>query len=279
MPNRRQFLRGAAAVAAGAMATGLYTWRVEPVWVEFVHRPLPIANLPAALVGKTLAQVSDLHIGPLVDDDYLIASLRRLALLQPDIVALTGDLITYRSPAVFGQVRRVLAALPRGRLGSVAILGNHDYGPGWADADIANQVRDELAAVDVRVLRNQLTTIGGLDLIGIDDVWAGRVDLSLLTRRSPSEPGLVLAHNPDCVDRPDWHGYRGWILAGHTHGGQCKAPFLPPPFLPVANRRYAAGAFPIEGGRTLYVNRGLGHHLRVRFNCRPEITLFTLEAS
>ena len=68
----------------------------------------------------------------------------------------------------------------------------------------------------------------------------------------------------------------GWVLAGHTHGGQCKPPFLRPPALPVRNKRYSAGAIDAGNGRTLYINRGLGHLIRVRFNVRPEITLFTL---
>ncbi|MEO1082736.1 MAG: hypothetical protein AAFY88_00695, partial [Acidobacteriota bacterium] len=75
-----------------------------------------------------------------------------------------------------------------------------------------------------------------------------------------------------------WHDFSGWILSGHTHGGQCKPPFLPPPILPVENRRYTAGAFELEGGRRLYINRGLGYLKRVRFNVRPELTLFTLRA-
>ncbi|MCX6880478.1 MAG: hypothetical protein NTW21_42740 [Verrucomicrobia bacterium] len=71
-------------------------------------------------------------------------------------------------------------------------------------------------------------------------------------------------------------GYMGWILAGHTHGGQCKPPFLPPPLLPVRNRRYVAGEYPLAGSRSLYVSRGVGHLIQVRFNVRPEITLFQM---
>ena len=80
--------------------------------------------------------------------------------------------------------------------------------------------------------------------------------------------GLVY---PKAVDRPDWSGYRGWVLSVHTHGGQCK-----PPLLPVANRRYTSGEFDLWDGRRLYINRGLRHLLRVRFNAPPEITVFEL---
>ena len=92
----------------------------------------------------------------------------------------------------------------------------------------------------------------------------------------PGEPTLVLCHNPDACDLNVWAGYQGWILAGHTHGGQCKPPFLPAPLLPVRNRRYTAGAFELTGNRQLYISRGIGHLQRVRFNVRPEVTVFTL---
>ena len=73
-----------------------------------------------------------------------------------------------------------------------------------------------------------------------------------------------------------WENYHGWILSGHTHGGQCKPPFLPPPLLPVRNVRYTAGEFALDGNRRLYINRGVGHLLRVRFNMRPEVTVHEL---
>ena len=92
-----------------------------------------------------------------------------------------------------------------------------------------------------------------------------------------SRGAIALSHNPDTVDLPVWGNYEGWILAGHTHGGQCKPPFLPPPVLPVKNRRYTAGEFELAGNRRLYISRGVGHAgLAVRFNVRPEVTLFEL---
>jgi predicted MPP superfamily phosphohydrolase len=86
----------------------------------------------------------------------------------------------------------------------------------------------------------------------------------------------VLCHTPDALDALSWGDFQGWVLAGHTHGGQCKPPFLAPPLVPVRNPRYAAGEVALPDGRRLYINRGLGHLLQVRFNARPEITTFTL---
>jgi predicted MPP superfamily phosphohydrolase len=111
-------------------------------------------------------------------------------------------------------------------------------------------------------------------------LWAHRFNpLPPLRLLDPRRAALVLSHNPDTVDLPVWAGYEGWILAGHTHGGQCKPPFLPPPLLPVRNRRYIAGEFSLAGNRRLYISRGVGHLTRVRFNVRPEVTAFELRGA
>jgi predicted MPP superfamily phosphohydrolase len=179
------------------------------------------------------------------------------------------------------QVDRALEAieaLPAAPLGRFAVLGNHDYGDYWRQYGAADQLVDGLGKLDVRVLRNESADVAGLQLAGVDDLWSrdfrpGQAVAGL----DASRPAIALCHNPDGVDRPGWGDFRGWILAGHTHGGQCKPPFLPPPLLPVSNRRYVAGEYSLSDGRRLYINRGLGHLARVRFNCRPEVTVFTLE--
>jgi hypothetical protein len=273
MPTRRQFL--GAAITAPVVA-GLYTWRVEPVWLEIVRRELPICRLPDRLAGAQLVQLSDLHVGAAVDDDYLIEVFRRVGALGADIVVLTGDYLTYRGTTGLEQLEAVLRSLPRGRLATVAVLGNHDYGRRWAQREVAEGVTAVLTAAGATVLRNRAISVEGLTIIGLDDLWARRLELGAMAAVGPEQPAVVLVHNPDAVDLPGWNGYRGWILAGHTHGGQCKPPFLAPPLLPVRNRRYAAGAIELSNGRRLYVNRGVGHILRVRFNCRPEVTAFRL---
>lgn len=272
--TRRHFLTG---IIAAPVLTVLYTWRVEPTWVEFVHRDLPIAHLPPTLAGKTLVQLSDTHIGPRVDDDYVTDVFKRVTALAPDFVVHTGDVITYAGPKTLHQARAVLATYPHGRLGTFACLGNHDYGKNWSEPAVAKQVADLLTEAGCTVLRNQAVTIAGLKFVGLDDLWSRRFQPErILPLLRADEPALVLSHNPDACDLPRWSGYRGWILAGHTHGGQCKPPFLPQPLLPVRNRRYTAGEFALGDGRKLYINRGVGHLLRVRFNVRPEVTVFTL---
>ena len=76
---------------------------------------------------------------------------------------------------------------------------------------------------------------------------------------------------------PVWNFYKCWILSGHSHGGQVKPPFLPPTTIPVKNKRYTAGKIDLFDGRTLYINRALCYIAQVRFNVRPEISIFELQ--
>ena len=123
MISRRRFLIGSAASLVSGAGLGLYAWQIEPHWVELVRRPMRLPNLPPSMAGRTLLQLSDLHVGPKVDADYLIETLQEAARLQPDIVAFTGDFISYFSSAQFDELARVIAHAPRGRLGTVASLG------------------------------------------------------------------------------------------------------------------------------------------------------------
>lgn len=281
--NRRRFLQVAAiGTAAAAVGTVGYTLAIEPHWLEITERDLPITGLPDALVGASLVQLSDLHIGPQVSDVYLRESFARVRALTPDIVVVTGDFISYyeaRGAAQFDHLREVLADFPKGRLATLGILGNHDYGINWRDVVVASKVVTEAERAGIRMLRNETHAVGGLDVIGIDDLWARQTNVERALEGRSNDAALVLVHNPDTADKFAWPGYRGWMLSGHTHGGQCKAPFLPPPLLPVENKRYVSGAVTVDDARTLYISRGVGHLIQARFNVRPEITVFTLRRS
>lgn len=275
--KRRTFLKGFAGLTGLGALTGLYSWQIEPFWLEFVKRELPIQHLPSHLEGKTLIQVSDMHVGNRFDWHFIIQSLQKAQAFEPDFVVYTGDYISYLNEQQFEQLREVLKHVLKGKLGTIGILGNHDYGLNWAQNEVANQVVQLLQGAGVRVLRNEQTSIEGLNFIGFDDYWATNFHPErVMQHYQPNRANLLLCHNPDVCDLDVWQGYQGWILAGHTHGGQCKAPFLTPPMLPVKNKRYTSGEIDLEDGRMLYINRALGHLWQVRFNVRPEITVFTL---
>lgn len=276
--KRRTFLRTLGVLGGVGAATGLYTWQIEPFWLQFTRVPMPIKNLPNALVGKTLMQISDIHIGETSRDSYIRESFVRAAGYKPDFVTYTGDFITYDKPRQFDQLNTLMQYAPKGALGTAAIFGNHDYGPGWSDSEIAHKIEDILSTKNIPVLRNSQQNFYGLNLLGIDDKWGTNFHPDkAMDSWNKDDANLVLCHNPDVMDMDVWNGYNGWVISGHTHGGQCKPPFLPPPLLPVNNKRYTSGKFDFEDGRTLYINRALGFTWQIRFNVRPEITIYELQ--
>ncbi len=329
--SRRGFLKLLAGAGTAAVLGGGYSWRVEPHWIQVVRRDLPIAHLPDAMADRTLAVIADLHVGPVVDDDYIRGAMDRVNELRPDMIAIVGDFMSCRRDEQVDHAIEVVSRLNAPPMGVFAVLGNHDYGRGWGSPSTADALVERLRGeLGFRVLRNELAWVERLQVIGLDDLWAndpaaggglsqsgdrqghrerpasagngwargpsrpsedseegGAVLLSKSGRFFDPEavlpivdadsPAIVLVHNPDAADTGDWADYRGWILCGHTHGGQVDMPLFGPPILPVSNKRYVAGEVDLGDGRRLYINRGLGYLRRVRMFCRPEITLFTLQ--
>ncbi len=276
--NRRKVLKICTRLSAISLFTGLYAWQVEPFWLEIVKMKMPIKNLPNHLIGKTVMQISDLHIGNRFSRQYLIDSLKKAQAFNPEFVVYTGDYVSYESPEQFEQLAKVIPSFVKGKMGTIGILGNHDYGKNWRQPEVANQLEEILNNAGILILRNAQTMIEGLNIIGLDDYWGTNFHpQKVMFDIDPQSANLLLSHNPDVMDEPIWQNYNSWVLSGHTHGGQCKPPFLDAPLLPVKNKKYTSGKFEFDDGRTLYINRALGHLWQVRFNVRPEITIFTLE--
>ncbi|QDV76387.1 metallophosphoesterase [Botrimarina mediterranea] len=276
--TRRQWL-GRIAAGGVTLALGSYAYarRIEPHWVEITHHTMPLMNLSSSLVGKRLVQISDLHVGPVVDNSYLRTVLRSLEELGPDYLVITGDLMSSRRAESVDLVIDTLRDSPVIDLPTFIVLGNHDYGEGFRNDFVADELVDKVRNLGVTVLRNESIDIDGLQIAGCDDRWARRTDLNAtFARVDHTRPTICLAHNPDIADLPDWSTFGGWILSGHTHGGQCRFPIIGAPVLPIKNKAYARGHVSLNGGRNLYVNRGLGYTRRIRFGVRPEVTVFTL---
>lgn len=258
----------------------LYSWQVEPFWLEFVHKKMPIKNLPKELEGKTMMQISDLHVGTRFDWKFLIDSFKEAKKLEPDFVVYTGDFVQHGNENERKDLETVLRNAVLGKLGTIGILGNHDYGIDWSENEVADEIVKIAENAGIIMLLNQSIEISGLNFIGFEDLWSNRFfPEKVMNKYAVEKANLVLCHNPDACDLDIWNTYQGWILSGHTHGGQCRIPGVVTPLLPVKNRKYVSGEIDLEDGRTLYINRAIGHSYQVRFMVRPEITIFTLTQS
>ncbi|UZU00215.1 metallophosphoesterase [Chryseobacterium fluminis] len=275
--NRKTFLKRIAQLSVLAAFPMLYSWQVEPFWLEFVEKKLPIRNLPKDLESKIIMQISDLHVGKRFNWQFLIDSFQKAQKYNPDFVVYTGDFANHGTQDEREDLKKVMKNAVFGNLGTFGILGNHDYGKDWEEPEVAQNITDILESFGVNMLRNEQKESSGLNFIGFDDLWSANFQpMKVMQEYDPSKANLILCHNPDACDIDIWNGYQGWILSGHTHGGQCRIPGVITPVLPVKNRKYVSGEIDLEDGRMLYINRAIGHSFQLRFMVRPEITVFTL---
>ena len=276
--RRRLFRAAGGLLLAGGAAYG-YARFIEPTWIDVVERDLPVPNLPPAWAGLRVGLVADLHHGRRVPIEYLRRGIARLASLEPDLVAAVGDFVTDGGQAYADAAADLFRDLSP-PLGVFACLGNHDYGVTHPVPHAeAGPIAGALPARSVRLLRNEAVRLerGGAPLwiVGLEDPWSGRCRPAEAFAQVPSgEANLTLCHNPDAADDLADAG-AGAILAGHTHGGQVQVPLVGPLILPVRNRDRYEGLHQV-GGAWLYINRGLGWLLKIRFACRPEITILSL---
>ena len=232
---------------------------------------VPIAGLPDALHGFTIAQISDIHVGPTIKRGYLDAIVDAVNALDADLVAVTGDLVD-------GSVRRLaqhtapLARL-RARHGAYFVTGNHDY------YSNAREWIPEVRRLGLTVLLNEHVVLdhGGAALLlaGVTDYSAHHFDEShrsdphAAIAGAPENVGakILLAHQPRTAQRAADAGF-DLQLSGHTHGGQ----FLPWNFFVPMQQPYVAGLKRLRN-MWIYISRGTGYWgPPKRFGAPSEIT-------
>lgn len=273
--GRQQFLRltcgGMAIALTPCAASPLWSFFLEPFWLSLEHVGVSIKTLSSHLSGLRIAFLSDLHHGPYVGLSHIRRAIRTAQEVKPHLVLLGGDFVS-QSAKYIVPCAQELASL-QAQLGVYACLGNHDY---WTDPDTVTRA---LHRAGVRVLCNEgLEVTEGLWVAGLDDVWEGKPSLDAALRGMPAGAVTVLiVHEPDYADKVAPDGRVALMVSGHTHGGQVRLPFLGPPILPYLGQHYPAGLYTV-GDMRLYVSRGVGLiSPPIRFNCRPEVTLLTLE--
>ena len=274
----------AAVVLAAVAASAIGLWNARrTARVRRIDIALP--QLPAALQGFTIAQLSDLHVGPTIGRGYIARIVERVNALQPDVVAITGDLVDGSVPTLRDRIAP-LADL-RSRHGSYVVTGNHEYYAG------AHAWIDELRRMGMTVLMNQHVLLrpaagaggaqGGdadaLLLAGVTDFHAGHFDAAhasdpvqaLHGAPAAATARVLMAHQPRSAPAAADAGFQ-LQLSGHTHGGQ----FWPWNLFVPLQQPFVAGLHRVRGLQ-VYVSRGTGYWgPPKRLGAPSEITLLRL---
>jgi len=252
-------------------------WRKTIDEIEVTHLALPVRALPLALKGVVACQISDFHLDMDEDVERLELAVDVINREKPDFVFLTGDYFSGPDTMrrYIGAFRHAISRL-NPKVGVFAVAGNHDH---WSSFEtIASAL--EAAGVDLLANSNRPLKLKGeqLVIVGIDDLWSRRAEPSRAFRDVPPEAStIVLAHNPDTALYARHLG-PGVMLSGHTHGGVVRIPFYGSPLRSILRigKQFYAGLNLYEDFY-IYTNRGLGTFwLRIRINCRPEISRFSL---
>ena len=244
--SRRRAAPRALAAAAGVAAGGLAVWAgwIEPRRLVVRDYDLELPNWPAALSGLRAGVMSDLHAGvPHAGLDKIRRAVDALNAREPDVHLLVGDYLDasqfFRRDLAPERVADELARL-RAPLGTVAVIGNHD----WRNS--GDRMWRALSAVGVTVLEDRAVELhapgGSFWVAGLADLRHRRPDIGAALRDVPRDaPVLVLSHDPDMF--PGIPNRVALTLSGHTHGGQVAIPLIRRPMLPsYYGERYAARA-------------------------------------
>jgi uncharacterized protein len=252
-------------------------WRRTIDDIHVTALDLPVRGLPDTLRGVVACQISDFHVDRDEDLERLGSAVEAINEQQPDLIFLTGDYFSGPKSMrrYLGAFRDALRNL-QPKSGLFAILGNHDH---WSSAE---RITDALKRAGADVLANDSRRVPlrneKIVIVGIDDLWSRRAEPARAFGDVRSdECTIVLAHNPDTALYTR-HLRPGVMLSGHTHGGVVRIPFYGSPLKSILRigKDFYSGLNRYEDFY-IYTNRGLGTFwLRIRINCPPEVSRFSL---
>jgi uncharacterized protein len=254
----------------------LYAKVIEPNWIEIKSLQLTLPHLASEFNGYRIVQISDIHRDQWMNTRRLKRIVHLVNQQHPDLIAITGDLVTRNLPRLIPSLKPALEELtPRDR--TVAVLGNHDH---ENDTKAIIKILKQSGVFD---LNNTVYTLQRgnaiLNIAGVDDVGMGKDRLDLVLQQLPPQgAAILLAHEPDFANTSAATARFDLQLSGHSHGGQIRLPFIKPLILPPWGEKYYSGEYEV-GKMFLYTNRGVGMTgLHLRLFARPEITIFTLSS-
>ncbi|CAM2778636.1 metallophosphoesterase [Helicobacter burdigaliensis] len=271
--KRRHFFKQVINIFSGIFASGYLGWGIiEGKLKPEITRVTPkIKNLKMPF---SAVQISDLHIGGLIEQSVVRGIVEQSNALGADIIFLTGDIIDIKISNV-SEALKELAKL-KAPLGVYYIVGNHEYFHG------IGELLEALKSLGIRVLENENIIISKngeelFNLIGVYDLFGRRIGAlephlkEALTLRNEKLPTLLLAHQPKFIKEITEEDKIDMMLCGHTHGGQ----IFPFRFLVTLDQPYLQGLYQHSQTTQIYVNRGTGYWgPPMRILARAEITHF-----
>ncbi len=319
-----KYLKRIALILAGIFLL-LLIWGmgIEPRLVDVREETAIVPILPKSWENKRIAVIADLQIGMwLGNEDTVKKIVDRIIEERPAAALVAGDFVYKPTDedeledveredaaefmAEVSESATLLRPLSEAGIPVYAVLGNHDYGMGYPES-VKNErlgaaIRQELEASGVTVLDNRAVPIGlqsdngaqkdtaanadgSLYIVGVGSLYADNAKPEVaLAQVPPDAPRIVLMHEPDSFAAFPANA-APLALAGHTHGGQIRVPFLKSwSWMSLfTDEKINADGWIKDFGQTgnrLYVNRGIGFSsFPVRIACRPELTIFTLQSS
>ena len=278
--SRRKFLY---AVCGAGLLTGAYAKFWEARALEVSETEINLARADSTPAGEIrILHLSDFHASSVVPLEFIAESIELGLRAKPDIVLLTGDFITGRF-AQLDQFSEILTQLSK-RVPCFAVVGNHDggdwavQGGGYGNLGPLRRMLEK-ANIDLLINEQRIVRLQGREclIVGVGDLWSNTCD----PQRAFHNPAahdvcLLLSHNPDSKDLLAPYPW-DLMLAGHTHGGQLRIPFLGwAPFAPVVDKKFLAGLYAWKN-RYIFISRGVGNLHGLRFNCRPEVSVLRVK--
>ena len=244
------------------------------IYARFVEPQILLVNHYKIQTGfkAKYALISDIHLGIYNNETILERTVEKINKLDVDAVLIAGD-FTYDPQ--YDDMKKLFASLSLIKVPVYAVLGNHDcQHPG---PDIRDELKEILLSYNVHFLNNKALKLNGVTILGLGSNWANEDDVSLLKMYKKEDNVIVLTHNPDTV-----YGYEEGFnpdltLAGHTHGGQIRIPYIYKKIIPIHGEVIWDQGFYNYKNSKIFVTSGIGEvGLPLRFLIPPVIDVLEL---
>ena len=252
--------------------------KFKPELFDLVNVNVKINDLPFTFHNYRIINLTDIHLGQWISPEYLNGVADYVNSLNPDMITLTGDYVSYILEGYEDDLLDSFKKL-KAKDGKFAVLGNHDH---WAGAD---EIREILKQSDIVDLSNDVYTLEKkgekLNISGVDSLTVGADDFDKVLEKLPNDgASILLVHEPDFAEISSKTNRFDLQMSGHSHGGQLVIPGVKTtPFRCSYSIKYPVGAYKVKN-MIQYTSKGLGtNSFWLRINCKPEITQFYLKTT